>query len=117
MAIPECPVPDRRTAQRARVQLGCQIIFMEREFDALIRDIAPGGAFLWSGFLPPADADISIKIETALVKVPLILKGTVLRREWKETEKGNVGAFAVEFKDSSPALIEFISKLANPQIL
>lgn len=109
--------PDRRSAARTKVHLGCRLIFGGKEYDAFIKNIASGGAFIWSDFVPPSDADVEIKLETSLLNFPLMLDGKVLRSERKDTEQGYMGVFAVQFKKSSPELATFINRLANPQIL
>ncbi len=116
MAAPKQSMQDRRTASRDKVILSCRLIFDGTEHDALIKDISTGGTLLQSDFLPPANADISVKIETTLVSVPLILEGKILRRSWKETEHGPLGTFGIEFKNNPPKIMELISELANPQI-
>ena len=117
MENPKHPTPDRRAAPRFKAQLDCRIIFEGNEYDAFIKDISPMGAFLWSAFMPPPAADVSIKVETSFIRTPLTLDGKIVRRECRETEQGTMGAFAVKFKTSSPALTLLISKLTNPQIL
>ncbi len=117
MAESEFPIQERRDATRTKVVLSCQITFDGCEHDALIADIGPGGAFLLSDFMPPADADILIKIDNSLLGVPLLLWGKILRRAWKETEQGPMGSFAIEFSSSPTALIAFIGELAKPHVL
>jgi len=85
MAAPKSPIPDRRDASRTKVVLSCQVVLDGYEHDALITDIAPGGAFLLSDFMPPADTEILVKIDNALLSVPLLLWGKILRCAWKET--------------------------------
>jgi hypothetical protein len=117
MAIPKYPVPDRRTAPRLKVHLGCQLIFERIQHDAYIKDISPIGALLLSSFMPPPEADVLIKIETHLIRIPIVLEGKVVRRDSIDTEQGAVGAFAVKFSRNTPALMLLINKIVNPQIV
>ena len=107
------PIPHRRAAPRINVDLGCQFIVNETEHKALIKNISTVGALLWSGFMPPPTADVSIKIGTSLLKLPIILQGKIVRRSRVNTERGPIGAFAVKFSRSSPALMALINKLVS----
>ncbi len=116
MATLRRPVPDRRTASRIKLNLGCQFVFDKTEYQAVIKDISPMGALLWSSFMPPPAADVFIQIETHLLRIPIILEGKIVRRDCINTEQGSIGAFAVKFSGQSPALIVLINKIASPQI-
>ena len=115
MVTQKRPVPDRRAAPRVRVRLGCQVIFDGNEYEAIIRDISLLGAFLWSTFMPPQDATISIKLEPPFVEDPLILEGDVVRRDCRQMEQGAAGAFAITFSHNSPGLLRLIDKLISPK--
>ena len=115
MATQRRPVPDRRAALRAKVHLGCHFIFDQTEYEAVIKDISPIGALLWSSFMPPPAADVFIRIDASLLRIPIVLEGKIVRRDCKNTEQGPIGAFAVKFNRSSPALMVLISKLLGPQ--
>lgn len=114
MATQRRPIPQRRASPRINVDLGCQFIVNETEHKALIKNISAVGALLWSGFMPPPAADVSIKIGTSLLKLPIILQCKIVRRSRVNTEQGPMGAFAVRFSRSSPALMGLISKLVSP---
>ena len=107
---------DRRVALRDKIILSCRFIFERNEHDALITDISPGGAFLESDFLPPVGANISIRIDTSLVGIRLILKARVLRRDLKKSGRGNREGVGIQFNKDSLKLKKFINKYAKPQI-
>ena len=109
------PIQDRRALSREKINLPCQFTFEGIEYDAYIGDISLKGAFLWSTFMPPWGAGLSVRIGTPLLENPLILEGKIVRRDCKQTERGTVGAFVIRFSSSSPALIVLISKLIKPQ--
>ena len=117
MATQRRPMPDRRNAPRVKIHLGCQFIHDGTEHEAFIKDISPIGALLWSSFMPPPAADVFIKIETRLLKIPIVLQGKIIRRDCRNTDQGPVGAFAVQFNSGSPALMVLINKITHPQIL
>ncbi|MBZ5545770.1 MAG: PilZ domain-containing protein [Acidobacteriia bacterium] len=117
MAIPNHPGLDRRTAPRLKVHLGCQLTVERIKHEAFIKDISPTGALLLSSFMPPPDADVLIKIETHLIRIPIVLEGKVVRRDSINTEQGPVGVFAVKFSRNSPALMLLVNKIVNPQIV
>jgi hypothetical protein len=116
MAAVKSSIQDRRNNSRDKIILSCRIIFDGNEYDAIITDISPGGVLLRSDFLPPAEADIEIKIDNALISVPSILEGKILRHDSKKTKRNTMEAFAVKFKSSPPELLALIDELANPQI-
>ncbi len=111
MATQRRPIQDRRAALRYYANLTCQFTFEENEYEAFIREISLIGAFLWSTFMPPRGADVSVKLETSLLRYPLILEGKIARRDCKYTEWGKVGAFAITFSHRPPGLISLINKL------
>ena len=113
MAIP-APISDRRVAPRTKVHLGCRFVYSGSEYNAFIKDISPTGALLWSAFMPPPAADVSIKIEKSFLGVSLVLEGRIVRRECKETEQGTIGAFAVHFNNNSPGIMLLFKKLTGP---
>jgi hypothetical protein len=114
MATQGRPMPDRRAAPRLKVHLGCRFIFDGTQYEAVIKDISPTGALLWSSFMPPPAAGVFIKIETPLLRMPIVLEGKIVRRDCKNTEQGLVGAFAVRFSCNSPALMLLVNKVVNP---
>ena len=117
MATQRRPTPERRAALRIKVHLGCRFTFKGIEHQAFIKDISPIGAFLWSAFMPPPAADLSIKVDTSFTKTPLILESRVVRRDCKSTGQATVGVFAVKFSQNSPGLLLLLNKLGKPQSL
>jgi hypothetical protein len=115
MAMPKCPMSDRRSVSRKKVHLDCQVIFEGNEYDAVIQDISIIGAFLWSSFMPPHDSAVSLRLKPSLTKPPLILKGNVVRRDCEYKEHGKSGAFAISFSNNSPSLLQPLDNLVNPQ--
>ena len=98
MSTQSRPVQDHKTVPRVRALLGCLFTFEEIGYEALIRDISLKGAFLWSKFMPPPAADLSIKVDASFPKTPLFLESRVVRSDRKSTGQGTVGVFAVKFR-------------------
>jgi hypothetical protein len=115
MAAPKCPAPDRRRASRIKADLDCQIIYEGQAYEAIIRDVSLLGAFLWSNVIPPHDETVTIKLDPVSTENPIILEGSVVRRDCNDTEQGTVGAFAVTFSHNSPGLLRLIDRLVVPQ--
>jgi hypothetical protein len=114
MSTKSRPIQDRRKLSRVQTHLGCQFTFEGIEYEAFILDVSLAGAFLWSAFMPPWGASISIRLKTSLLENPLILEGQIVRRDCKQVERGTGNAFAIRFSHSSPGLIVLINKLVNP---
>jgi hypothetical protein len=115
MAVPKCPVTDRRAVPRKKVHLDCQVIFEGNEYDAVIQDISIMSAFLWSSFMPPHDSAVSLRLKPSTAKPPLILNGNVVRRDSRYREHGKAGAFAITFSHNSPSLLQSLGNLIDPQ--
>jgi hypothetical protein len=116
MAALRNPVADRRTAPRKKVHLDCQVLFEGNEHDAVIQDISIMSALLWSSFMPPHDSVVSIRLKPSISKPLIILNGNVVRCDSRYKDHGKVGAFAVTFKNNSPATLQSLSRVVNPQI-
>jgi hypothetical protein len=107
---------DRRAAPRSKASLDCRFTFNGREYEAGIRNISLLGAFLWSSFLPPCHATISIRLETTLVEEsPLIWEGIVVRHDRQYVEQDIAGAFGIALNPNSQGLIELVDKLTDLQ--
>ena len=115
MAMPKQPAPDRRAIPRKKVHLDCQVIFEGNEYDAVIQDISIMSAFLWSSFMPPHNSAVTLQLKPSHMKPPLILAGTIVRRDCKYREHGKEGAFAITFSNNSPGLLQSLGNLINPQ--
>jgi hypothetical protein len=115
MATPKHPIPDRRSAPRTNVVLGCRISFEGKEYEGVIQNISLVGAFLWSSFIPPNDAMISIKLDKNSGADSLSLEGNVVRRDNRDREKEAAGTFAIMFSHNSPGLLRLMDTLIKPQ--
>jgi hypothetical protein len=117
MATARNALRDRRAASRLKVDLKCRFTFNGVEHEGLIKDISLMSAFARSSFVPPPAAEISLKIATSLLKTPLVLEGTIVRRDCNNAVPGGMGAFAVKFKYAAhPTLVFLLKKLANSHI-
>jgi hypothetical protein len=115
MALPKCPIQEYRESLRIGLNLDCRYTFGGIEYKAFIKDISLTGALLLSDFMPPWGSDISIKIETSHLKLPLILGSKIVRRDLNCADGDTAGAFAVAFNHSSPGLLQLIDELTNSQ--
>jgi hypothetical protein len=114
MALHVRAVQDRRATSRMGTCLTCQFTHRGIAYEAHIRDLSLGGAFLWSTFIPPNGADISIKITSTLLDCPLKLNATIVRTDCKYTDRGTAGAFSASFNHGSLELAGLVTKLAVP---
>jgi hypothetical protein len=115
MAVQKNPASDRRAVPRKKVHLDCQVIFEGNEYDGVIQDISIMGAFLWSEFMPSHDSAVLLRLKPSHTKPPLVLKGSVVRRDSNYREHGKAGAFAIAFRNNSPNLLQSLSSLLSPQ--
>jgi hypothetical protein len=114
MATSPDPILDRRAAPRTKASLDCRFTFGGKEYDAGIRNISLLGAFLWSTFLPPCNATISVRLETDLVEgSPLIWEGIVVRHDSQYTEQDVTGAFAIALNPNAQGLFELVDLLTD----
>ncbi len=117
MATQRNPVSDRRASPRVKVHLDCHFTYEGTEYKAFIKDLSSRDAFLWSSFMPPVGAEISIKLESQYFNTPLILQGKTVRQDRKYMKQNTVDAFAVRFGYSSPKVALLISKISNTKTL
>lgn len=93
--------------------MNCTFEFEGVEHHAFIRDISLTGAFLLSTFMPPHGAEISIKLQSSLLKSSMSLDAKIVRRECNYTDRGATEAFSVKFSRSSLDLVRLIGRLAQ----
>jgi hypothetical protein len=106
-------IQNRRTNSRIIVHLDCRITHGGASYDAVIVDLSQKGALMASKFLPPTGSEISIILQTQLLKNTLILNGTVLREIQIRSEEGLLCRFAVQFGHTPLDLIILLNKLLS----
>lgn len=111
MAIISRATQDHRMASRVIGRLDCQFTFEGKSHDAVIVDISLGGALLSSKFLPPTDGDVTIILQTPLLKKTALLYGKVIRGSWSMSDHGKRGRFGIKFNQTSLDAIKLINQL------
>ena len=106
----------------------CRFKSAENEFGALLLDLSQGGALLSSTLLPPhedpaahkedgslpsQEGKISLTLEDAGLKAPMILSGTIKRSSIGMSEYGKVAQFGIEFDHTPLELLRLISRLSS----
>jgi hypothetical protein len=96
---------------RVIARLDCQLTFDGNSCDAVIVDISLEGALISSKFLPPKNADVTLIVQTPLLKKTLLLEGRVIRGNWGMSDHGKLGRFAIKFSRTSLEVIKLINQL------
>jgi hypothetical protein len=115
MVINDREMQNRRINSRVIAHLDCRITHGGASYDAVIVDLSQKGALMASKFLPPTGSEISIILQTQLLKNTLILSGTVLREIQIRPEDGPLCRFAVQFGHTPLDLIILLNKLLASQ--
>jgi hypothetical protein len=106
-------IQDRRAASRVETNLGCQVTFKGVSHDAVILNLSLTSALLSSLFLPPKGADVTITVQTPLLKNTLILEGKVIREDLGIPDYRRGNRFAIQFSHAPSEIIKLISKLTS----